>query len=176
MAKCDNCGSTILFGGKRQGNLRFCNARCAGQGALLAISQQVPQNIVSESVLKVHQGPCPKCGGSGPVDVHVHHRVMSALVITSWRSTPQISCRSCGTKAQLIDTGVSLLLGWWGFPWGLIFTPVQIVRNITGMLRGPDPLQPSPQLEKSVRMSIASQAVARQKAQPAATPAAPLHP
>jgi hypothetical protein len=44
------------------------------------------------------------------------------------------------------------------------------------MLRGPDSLQPSPQLEKAVRMSIASQAVARQKAQPAATPAAPSHP
>lgn len=27
---------------------------------------------------------------------------------------------------------VSLLLGWWGFPWGLIYTPASLVRNARG--------------------------------------------
>lgn len=27
---------------------------------------------------------------------------------------------------------VSLLLGWWGLPWGLILTPVAIVTNLAG--------------------------------------------
>jgi len=111
MAKCNYCGSTILFGGKRQGDLRFCNATCAGRGSLLLISRQVPENIVNEAVLRVHQGLCPKCGGTGPVDVHVHHRVWSALVLTSWKSAPQISCRSCGVKSQMGDSVFSLVLG-----------------------------------------------------------------
>jgi len=173
MAKCDYCGSTIIFGGKRQGNLRFCNANCSARGTLLAISRQVPENIVNEAVLRVHQGLCPKCGGAGPVDVHVQHQVWSALVLTSWKSTPQISCRSCGVKSQLGGSALSLVLGWWGFPWGLLVTPVQIGRNVVGMLRGPDPLQPSAKLEKAVRMSIASQAVAKQQAQQAAITGAP---
>jgi len=169
MAKCDYCGSTILFGGKRQGGLRFCNATCSARGALLAVSRQMPQSIVVESVQRIHQGPCPKCNGSGPVDVHVHHRVMSFLVVTSWKSTPQISCRSCGTKSQLGDAAVSLVLGWWGIPWGLVMTPVQIGRNVYGMFHGPDPAMPSPKLEQAVRMHMASQAVAQHQAQKAAS-------
>jgi hypothetical protein len=165
MAKCDYCGSTILFGGKRQGELRFCNAKCSERGALLAISRQVPDSTVNEAVTRIHQGPCPKCGGSGPVDVHVHHQVWSALVLTSWKSAPQICCRSCGVKSQLGDTAFSLLLGWWGFPWGLLVTPVQIGRNVVGMLRPPDPLKASPKLEKAVRMNIAAQAVLQQQKQ-----------
>ncbi len=27
---------------------------------------------------------------------------------------------------------VSLLLGWWGIPWGVIYTPLTIVRNLAG--------------------------------------------
>ncbi len=167
MAKCDYCSSTILFGGKRQGDLHFCNAKCNSRGTLLAVSHQIPESVVNESVQRTHQGVCPQCKGSGPVDVHVHHKVMSFLIITRWSSTPQISCRSCGTKSQLGDAAISLALGWWGFPWGLILTPVQIGRNVYGMFNGPDPAVPSPKLERAVRMHIASQAVARQQVQEA---------
>ncbi len=170
MAKCDYCGSTILFGGKRQGDLRFCNATCTQRGALIAVSRQIPEATVSQSVQQVHQGLCPKCGGTGPVDVHVHHRVWSALFLTSWKSAPQISCRSCGLRSQLSDTALSLVVGWWGFPWGIVFTPVQIGRNIAGMLRGPDPLRASPQLERAVRMIMAAQIVAEQQTRKAAAP------
>lgn len=27
---------------------------------------------------------------------------------------------------------LSLLLGWWGFPWGLIYTPMVVVQNLSG--------------------------------------------
>jgi hypothetical protein len=173
MAKCDYCGSTIIFGGKRRGELRFCNDTCSGRGALLQISRQVPENTVNEAVLRAHQGLCPKCGGAGPVDVHVHHQVWSALVLTSWKSSPQISCRSCGVKSQLGGSAFSLVLGWWGFPWGLLVTPIQIGRNVFGMLHGPDPLKPSAKLEKAVRMNIAAQAVAQQRLQNAASAGSP---
>ena len=165
MAKCDYCGSTILFGGKQDANGRYCNAKCQGRGALLALSQQIPQATLQEQVWKVHQGLCPKCGGSGPVDVHVSHKVWSALYITKWSSTPTTSCRSCGIKSQLTGSAFSLFLGWWGFPWGLVLTPVQIGRNVFGIARPPDPSKPSAQLEKIVRMTIASQAIQKQSAQ-----------
>jgi hypothetical protein len=28
--------------------------------------------------------------------------------------------------------GISLLLGWWGLPWGVIYTPVTIFANLSG--------------------------------------------
>jgi endogenous inhibitor of DNA gyrase (YacG/DUF329 family) len=156
MAKCDYCGTTILFGGKKDANGRFCNQKCQGRGALLALSKQVPEAAVKEQVWKTHQGLCPKCGGSGPVDVYVSHKVWSALLLTSWSSTPQLSCRSCGKKSQWAGAGFSLLLGWWGFPWGLILTPVQIGRNLVGIGKSADASSPSPELEKLVRMTIAA--------------------
>jgi hypothetical protein len=32
----------------------------------------------------------------------------------------------------LPGTVISLLLGWWGVPWGIIYTPIVIVTNLTG--------------------------------------------
>ena len=116
MARCNYCGTTILFGGARDGEVRYCNARCQQSGRLLAVSNQFPQAQVQEQIWKVHQGACPKCGGSGPVDVHKSYRVWSALVLTQWSSLMQVSCRHCGLKKQMADAGFSLLLGWWDFP------------------------------------------------------------
>lgn len=159
MAKCDYCGSTIIFGGKRDANGRFCNQKCQARGGLLAASRQVPDAIVQDQIMKVHQGPCPKCKGAGPVDIHVSHKVWSALLLTSWTSTPRVSCRACGLKSQAAASAFSLILGWWGFPWGLIFTPVQVGRNLYGMASPPDPTRPSALLEKIVRMTMASNAM-----------------
>lgn len=167
MAKCDYCGSTIVFGGKKDANGRFCNQRCQARGTLLAISRQIPDAAVQEQVWKAHQGPCPKCQGSGPVDVHVVHKVWSAVFLTQWRSTSQISCRSCGVKGQLGGAAFSLVLGWWGIPWGLLLTPIQIGRNIYGLAKQPDPTKPSAQFEKAIRMNIAANALQQQRAKAA---------
>jgi hypothetical protein len=29
-------------------------------------------------------------------------------------------------------TLLSLLLGWWGLPWGLVYTPLAVITNVTG--------------------------------------------
>jgi len=168
MARCDFCGSTILFGGKSSNGHRFCNDRCAQRGLLISIADTIPEAQIHQQVWQVHQGRCPKCSGPGPIDVHVSHRVWSALLLTSWRSQPRISCRICGTKAQAGDAAFSLVCGWWGFPWGLLLTPIQIGRDVAGMVKGPDPAQPSESLKKMVRMQMAANAVAARAADPAA--------
>lgn len=159
MAKCATCGTTILFGGARDGVLRFCNEKCQQQGVVLSVAGQVPPELVQRQALQVHRGPCPKCGGEVPVDVHLGYRIWSALFLTSWQSMQRVCCRSCGMKGQVLDALFSLALGWWGFPWGFIMTPVQVGRNIIGLMSGPDPAMPSARLEKVVRIVIASQAL-----------------
>ncbi|MBX6316663.1 MAG: hypothetical protein IRY99_27680, partial [Isosphaeraceae bacterium] len=139
MASCDYCGTTLLFGGVRDGDLRFCNEKCHQQGFLLAVADQVPGDVLSEYVRQAHEGPCPKCNGPGPIDVHTSYTVWSALVLTSWRSRPEVCCQACGTKSQIGAAVSSAVLGWWGFPWGLILTPIQILRNLGGLLSSPDP-------------------------------------
>lgn len=162
MASCGYCGSTILFGGTTYNGQRFCNQECAAKGYLVALADTIDPSEVASHVAQIHQGPCPKCGGPGPVDVSTAYQVWSALVLTSWSNSPEISCRSCGRKRQALGLVVSALAGWWGIPWGLIMTPVQITRNLAGMFRAYDPYRPSQQLNSAVRLMMGS-ALASQK-------------
>jgi hypothetical protein len=98
------------------------------------------------------------------------YRVWSALVITNWSNLQQISCRRCAVKSQLGSALFCLVLGWWGFPWGLIMTPVQIFRNLGAAMDSPDLSQPSDRLERLVRVNIAGQLAASRPASPPAQP------
>jgi hypothetical protein len=165
MAKCSYCGSTILFGGKQEGALQFCNAACQEKGVLIHLADQLPADLVEQSVQNIHSGSCPKCHGRGPVDVHTSHRVWSALFLTSWVSRPQICCSSCGKKAKAADTLFCLLLGWWGFPWGFLVTPVQIVRNVIGLASASNPTRPSDKLRGIIRVNLAASLLQHQQSQ-----------
>lgn len=117
--------------------------------------QQIPASELAQQIVAIHRGECPKCHGRGPVDVHMCHQVWSALVLTSWKSVPQLSCRSCGIKSQLGYTAFSLAFGWWGIPWGIFATPVQVIRNVASMLCAPDPSRPSRHLQDLVCLMMA---------------------
>jgi hypothetical protein len=106
----------------------------------------------------------PRCSGGGPVDVHTTHEVWSAVVLTSWKSIPALSCKSCGVKRQIGALAFSGFLGWWGFPFGLILTPIQVVRNLVGMLGGPRRDQPSQLLVDTVTRYLAAEFAAQQRA------------
>jgi hypothetical protein len=164
MASCATCGSTIVFGGKRVGERRFCSDKCVAGGAFLAVADALPESVVSARAWEIRNGRCPVCTGPGPVDVHTSYRVWSGLVITSHSSRLNIGCRRCGTRARLKDAGFSLLFGWWGFPWGLVWTPVQIGRNISAIMRSEEDATPSAQLTHIVRLQIAAAAAQNQPA------------
>lgn len=160
MAACAYCKSTILFGGAKAGGLAFCNNECLANGRVVLAAQAIPEHVVAAHARSVHGGTCPVCNESrGPVEVHTVHKVTSYLVMTSWSSSPRISCAACGRKRQFGALLHSLLLGWWGFPWGLLMTPVQITRNVAGMLRGGNTAEPSPQLQHMIRLGLAAQAL-----------------
>jgi len=164
MAKCGYCGSTIVIGGVRAGEQRFCNQKCLQGAYILSVTKNVPPEVLDRQVEEIWRGNCPKCRSLGPVDVHKVHEVWSALVLTRWTTNAQVSCRSCATKRQLGGVAFSFFFGWWGFPWGLILTPVQITRNVIGMSRGPDAARPSEDLRKLVLVNLGMQMLASQKA------------
>jgi hypothetical protein len=157
MATCSHCNLTILFGGVREGGLRFCSKKCLQKSPLLLLARSLSEEEVKKRVAIVNQGACSTCQRPGPVDVHTSHSVMSFLIITRWKSVPQLTCSACGKKAKIKATISSLLLGWWGFPFGLVLTPVQISRNLWGLARGRSSFTPSPQLESIVRLALAAE-------------------
>lgn len=89
-----------------------------------------------------------------------------ASKLTRWTTTPQLSCRSCATKSQIGGALFSLACGWWGFPWGLVLTPVQVTRNVIAMCAGPDAARPSADLRRFVMVNIAAQAIQNQQSSP----------
>ena len=155
MAVCKTCNTTILFGGKQAGGMRFCNDVCLDKGQVLITAAALDPATVEAAAWEVHRGLCPQCGGSGPVDLHTSHQVWSLLLISSWKSLPRVSCRACGVRKQLGAILFSFFLGWWGFPWGLLMTPVQIVRNVSGLAVPPAPEQPSRELLEHMRLFLA---------------------
>jgi hypothetical protein len=58
----------------------------------------------------------------------------SALIVTFRRSSPIqfIRAGESAVKRSLPWTMTSLLLGWWGFPFGLVFTPMSLWTNLNG--------------------------------------------
>ena len=64
------------------------------------------------------------------LDIRISYWVWSAVVVTRWGYESKFCCRRCATKRQLMSVGSCLLLGWWGFPWGMLITPLQLYRNL----------------------------------------------
>lgn len=175
MARCSYCNS-MMFGGVNDQTGRYCNERCREAGHLSLVAQSVPEETLDAWVTQVHQGDCPVCNRPGPVDVHTSHRIWSALILTSWNSEPRLSCRRCGRRRQIESLFLSGVVGWWGFPWGIIITPIQIVRNLIGICGGgPSDDKPSPLLRKFVGLHAASHAMQQQQT-PAASSGAPPPP
>ena len=67
-----------------------------------------------------------------------------------------LCCRTCALKKQGSDFGLSLLAGWWGIPFGLIFTPLALLRNGYAMLFPPNRVEPSAAFQQEVVLRLAA--------------------
>jgi hypothetical protein len=59
---------------------------------------------------------------------------ISVVIATSRRSTdPYFLCAGeLGVARGLPFSLLSLLVGWWGIPWGVIYTPLVLITNLSG--------------------------------------------
>lgn len=73
---------------------------------------------------------CPICNSkSQKLNATLISTVKSFLIITSYKRELKIACPNCLIKE--LDKAIisTALLGWWGFPWGIIKTPMYIYYN-----------------------------------------------
>jgi len=160
MPSCTNCNRLLVpMEGIQLGEELFCGARCMSSGSVILRANSLPSDVIQGMVQQAHSGPCPVCRlQRGAVDVHYAHKIASFFIFSTWSSAPQISCTHCAIKRQSLALVYCILVGWWGFPWGILGTPVQVVRNIISMVKsGKKPIQPSAQLERFVRIAAALQ-------------------
>lgn len=155
MGDCNSCGKFVLFGGRKVDGYRYCGSDCARSHSLLRAAERVPHSTLQQYVEQWRNGPCPRCKRQvAPVDVHSWHRVHSFILMTQWSTRRSVCCRKCGRRDQILGTVYSATLGWWGFPWGLLVTPVQIARNVAAIFRR-DPVRPTAEFERIVRLKLA---------------------
>ncbi|MDX2038715.1 MAG: hypothetical protein SFX72_18865 [Isosphaeraceae bacterium] len=158
MGKCDHCGEGILFGGVRTEGRRYCGAECASFDVVIRTAEALPDAEVEEWVREYRGGGCANCGRLEPIDIHESYRVHSLIVYTTWATKRVICCRSCARSELVKSAFFCFLFGWWGFPFGIIVTPVQLFRNLIRLtgIGMPDPEVPSAALIRSVRLDAAS--------------------
>jgi hypothetical protein len=183
-----------LFALSGNGPLRVDNTPRAGDEKARRGSRKIPQDEFERRLRELHGGKCPMCNGVGPVDVHRSHVAWSIALVPLWSSMTQVCCRSCGIKLQLGAVAFSALFGLWGIPFcwiipdllrsydvrftgiedwarlfGLIFTPLgivrtlnrtnfalQLLRNLRGLIVGIDAKIPSAALEEVIRSGMDS--------------------
>ena len=162
MAKCGYCNATVMFG-LRDGDQRFCNEKCKRNAYVLRMSKLVPVETLDGEVEAIYRGNCPNCHLRGPVDIHKYYEVLSFVAVTRWTTKQQISCHSCGRKRQLGAIALSFVGGWWGFPFGLVLTPIQITRNIIAMCSPSHASSPSVNLRNLIQLTLGEQIARSQR-------------
>lgn len=86
---------------------------------------------ITELSQKIRNLPCPLCGSKTlKLNGTVMHTVKSFILFSSFRKEPIIACPDCLDKKNQESITSTVLLGWWGFPWGIIKTPIYIYYNI----------------------------------------------
>jgi DnaJ domain len=62
----------------------------------------------------------------------IFYEVKSFIFFTIRSPIQGIFCHSCAEKKVLRSTIITYLLGWWGFPWGIIYSLFSIIHNLFG--------------------------------------------
>ncbi|MFI5406154.1 MAG: hypothetical protein ACHQ1D_06530 [Nitrososphaerales archaeon] len=75
---------------------------------------------------------CPTCGGTtARLNATITGEVMSFIIFTTYSKKLKIGCGNCLDNATTNALAKTILLGWWGIPWGLIRTPLAIALNFS---------------------------------------------
>jgi len=79
---------------------------------------------------------CSRCGTkNSSLRLVAMYYVLSFLVVTYRRAASAIWCQRCMAREAAKWTFLSALLGWWGFPWGPVYTLQALFINAKGGLQ-----------------------------------------
>lgn len=75
---------------------------------------------------------CSGCGAVSPqLRYIVFHYVISVVFATFRPTIEGIFCPSCAPKRAVVASAITWLLGWWGFPFGLIYSIGALTKNLS---------------------------------------------
>ena len=93
----------------------------------------------SERAAPVIHYCCESCSRQDEtIRVTVFLWVVSVVFMTFKRGWGKILCSRCRIRYSLLFNIEVLCLGWWGFPWGIIFSIEALCRNLIGGIQPPE--------------------------------------
>lgn len=91
------------------------------------------EDEAQQSYSEVPHYCCDKCGRQdSTLRVSVFLWVVSLFIVTFKRGWAAILCSRCRIKYSLLFNLEVFFLGWWGFPWGPIFSLEALFKNLVG--------------------------------------------
>ena len=155
--ECDYCGSSARFSPVLDDGQRFCNVTCLQNARLMEISEDIPKEEIFQHACRIKEGACPGCSCSkSKVEARKSYRIWSVVHISVFSTQTRICCHSCARKENFRSLMFCAAFGWWGFPWGVGITPVQIISNIVEMFKSRSGAKPSDDLLQAARINLAA--------------------
>jgi hypothetical protein len=95
--------------------------------------RKAAENATTIAAIGSHPSRCCKCG-SGTNVTHRAYLVTYSLILYTSKSpgTFRPICERCQIRAGLPYSFATCLVGWWGIPWGPIYTVQAIYQNCKG--------------------------------------------
>lgn len=114
--------------------------RSLSPNLVAAIEAQTKEMTDSERKafeFKIVNLPCPECGNNdSELEGSLIRTVMSFIVLTTYKKEHVISCTNCKKRLKKSALTKTVLLGWWGIPWGIFRTPHALVMAMIESTKG----------------------------------------
>lgn len=109
---------------EKRGLSQDLSAGIAVQTAKLA------DTAVNEYIDLVRSQPCPHCNSTrSKLNGTVVGEVVSVIFFSQYTKNAFIGCPPCLVSRNKSGFNKSLALGWWGFPWGIVYTIRSLIFN-----------------------------------------------
>lgn len=122
------------------------------EGLERQLKKATPQELLEYSAI-IQKLPCPGCGMTSHLNGGITKATMSFILFTKTSVNMHICCGTCLKKARANANTKTILLGWWGFPWGIIKSIQALTYNskISGAINN---TEPSPVLLQFINENI----------------------
>jgi hypothetical protein len=92
---------------------------------------ELSDDKINQLTMDFTRSSCPICGQRrSSLSGITIKRAISILLVTFTKKQYVIGCKPCLEELLNKAQNITIFFGWWGIPFGLIFTPLYIINNI----------------------------------------------
>ena len=158
--ECDYCGDSAKINFLLNEGQRFCSALCLRDARISEAAVDLSDATVLQAARKIRSGACPVCNSMAtPVEVRYSYTATSVIFMSNQETKTRLCCVPCGRKENRGGLLVSFFIGWWGIPWGPIFTIAALFGNFKAMFEMMADEEPSDELIKLAKNQLAVSAL-----------------